>query len=283
MSADPTLMSVIGRASRDDLAPLADLLHDKSVDFVVDKTWSTEVMRKELEAELRANGGNTFANLRRGEGPPWAEIVRDVAKKMKVKFRVSDSTADIEAQVAATILERAIEEMSDEQRAELRENLVRAGLPRDLPLGQGALVAGIAGGRIAGFAAYKALVIVANAVARALIGRGLTFAANAVLTKVLSVALGPIGWALSAVLTIIDVAGPASRVTIPSVVLVAVLRAEQTARREDALSRPLEELREDVRQRASELAAADPSGSPAQHWMEARRAFGLLDTDLRDL
>lgn len=54
--------------------------------------------------------------------------------------------------------------------------------------------------KLSGFAAYKASVIVANAGAHALLGHGLSFAANAALTKGLAVVLGPVGWRLASFL-----------------------------------------------------------------------------------
>ena len=47
--------------------------------------------------------------------------------------------------------------------------------------------------RNGGFAPYKMAVIVANAVAQTLLGRGLSLALNAGLTKYISVFAGPIG------------------------------------------------------------------------------------------
>jgi uncharacterized protein YaaW (UPF0174 family) len=79
-----------------------------------------------------------------------------------------------------------------------------SGVPAALPL-----VAIQAVIRVAGFAAYRLAVIVANAVARALLGRGLSLAANAALTRTIGVFAGPIGWALTALWTAVDVASPA--------------------------------------------------------------------------
>ena len=77
-----------------------------------------------------------------------------------------------------------------------------------------------------GFAAYKLAVIVANAVCRTLLGRSLSFAANATLTRWLSVFAGPIGWAITTIWTAIDIAGPAYRVTIPAVIQIAYMRTK---------------------------------------------------------
>ncbi len=78
-----------------------------------------------------------------------------------------------------------------------------------------------------GFFAYKAAVIIANAVARALIGRGLTFAANATLARTISIFAGPIGWVVTGLWTLVDIAGPAYRVTIPAVIQIAYMRLKQ--------------------------------------------------------
>lgn len=65
----------------------------------------------------------------------------------------------------------------------------------------------------------------ANGIARALIGRGLGFGVNAGIMRAMGVFAGPIGWILTGMWTLIDIAGPAYRVTIPAVIFVAFLRA----------------------------------------------------------
>lgn len=60
--------------------------------------------------------------------------------------------------------------------------------------------------------------MLANAVAQTLLGRGLSLALNAGLAKYISVFAGPIGWLVTVLWTLVDVAGPAYRVTIPSVI-----------------------------------------------------------------
>ena len=81
-----------------------------------------------------------------------------------------------------------------------------------------------AGIRAGGFLSYQITVIVANYIARLLLGRGLTLATNAALTKGLSLFIGPIGWAVTGVWTAFDITGAAMRVTLPACVIVAFLR-----------------------------------------------------------
>ena len=74
------------------------------------------------------------------------------------------------------------------------------------------------------FNTYRLAVIVANAVSKAILNRGLAFAGNAALTRGIAVLAGPVGWAISAVLTVPVFTGPAFRVTIPATLYVAYLR-----------------------------------------------------------
>ena len=83
--------------------------------------------------------------------------------------------------------------------------------------------------KLGGFKSYQILVIVANATSKALFGTGLTFAANATLTRVAGVLTGPIGWIITGLWTAVDIAGPAYRVTIPAVFAVATLRLKSKA------------------------------------------------------
>ena len=63
-----------------------------------------------------------------------------------------------------------------------------------------------------------------NAVLKALIGRGLSLAGNAALTRTMAILTGPIGWVITGLWTAIDIAGAEYRVTIPAVIQVAALR-----------------------------------------------------------
>lgn len=78
--------------------------------------------------------------------------------------------------------------------------------------------------RAGGFYSYQLTLIVANQIAKAVLGHGLKFATNTALVRGLSVLSGPIGWAITGIWTAIDVAGPAYKVTIPCVIHVAMLR-----------------------------------------------------------
>ena len=76
-------------------------------------------------------------------------------------------------------------------------------------------------------ASYKIAVIVANWVWRQLFNRGLSFAAGSSLTRILGMWAGPVGWSITILWSIFDIAGPAYRVTIPAVIQIALLRQKK--------------------------------------------------------
>ena len=174
-----------------------------------------------IAAELQTFGGNTFLNKVRGYGVPYRELLMDACNKMKVNYNSSASVEVIEMDLLMKILTDSIEKMDTEKLRTIVEDLNL----KTTDLSKQAVIAALqAGVRFSGFAAYQAAVIVANQVAKMLIGRGLSVAANAGLNRAIAAFTGPIGWVLMGLWTLIDIAGPAYRVTIPCVIQVAFLR-----------------------------------------------------------
>jgi uncharacterized protein YaaW (UPF0174 family) len=180
-----------------------------------------QLMSEDIGEELKLYGGNTFANILRGHGVDYRELLIDVCKKLKVNFNKQASIEMIEYNLLQKILLDSLENMTIEELKKLLDEM-------DIPnqgYGKQAFIAALQMAiKRGGFSAYKIAVIVANAVSRALLGRCLTIATNAALTRWLSIFAGPIGWTVTAVWTAIDIAGPAYRVTIPAVVQVAYMR-----------------------------------------------------------
>lgn len=115
-----------------------------------------------------------------------------------------------------------LENATPEQRAAVIKAMGVTDLNRMTPALASAIVQ--TGIRAGGFLSYQILLIGLNAVSRALVGRGLQFAANAAATRTLGVFLGPVGWVITGILSVPMVTGPAYRVTIPAVVQIAGLR-----------------------------------------------------------
>lgn len=175
-----------------------------------------------IAAELQHFGGDTLVNLVRRSGVSYREILIDVCKRIKVKTDYKAETINIEQAMFAKLIETSWKEMSDEEKAALQKML-----KVDPKLaGPGAMAAIIAVINMGGFASYQVAMIVANSIAKMIMGKGLQLAANAGLARVIGVLSGPIGLAITAVFSVPAITGPAFRVTLPAVIQVAVIRQQ---------------------------------------------------------
>jgi len=231
---DPDL-SFLAQCSSEELDPLVKYLtqdKDGALRYTEELTMSAEYKAfapnhrrywQLVAAELQLFGGNSFVSLfRGGEGVLYREVLTDVCDKMKVNYNKKATTEFIESSLMAKILTDALENMSEKERRELVQAIGVKTTSFTGPAVAAAIQIAI---RTSGFMAYQIAATVANIVARQLLGHGLTFAANAALTRVIGILAGPIGWALTGLWTALTIAGPAYRVTIPSVIHVAFLRA----------------------------------------------------------
>lgn len=179
----------------------------------------------EIINELQHYGANTvMTTLRLGDGVPYKVILRDVAKKLKVSFNKNTSEENIERYILQKLFADIANKLSEEELRELANNMrikVATNCSKNILIG--VLQAAI---RRGGFQSYIWITITANAITRAILGRGLSFATNAFLMRLTSILAGPIGITLNALWLAIDLAGPAYRVTIPAVVQIAYIRAK---------------------------------------------------------
>lgn len=233
---DESLRAVLDSADADDLAVLVDYitdagrgrlsLSDDNCDTLLEARESgrfTPRVRHLIAKEISLFGGNSVFNIIRGDGVPYTEICRDVADHLHAPYSKNDTVEDVEASIIAKLIEKSFSEMSEEQKEEMASGL---GIPKGA-LGLMALLTAMKAG---GFATYRLTLIAANAMARALLGRGLALGVNAALARTVSLLAGPIGWAISLLWTAFDLAGPAYRVTVPCVIQIAWLRQKQNAR-----------------------------------------------------
>ena len=176
-----------------------------------------------IAAEVQCFGANSFATIfRGGKGVPYKEVLIDVCEKLKVNFNSGSSVEVIEQNLLLKILKDSLEKMSAAEIRELAESL---GVKNFNSITPEALVGSFQTiFRMGGFKSYQLTLIIVNAVMKALVGRGLTLAGNAALTRVAAVMTGPIGWVITGLWTAVDLAGAAYRVTIPAVIQIAFLR-----------------------------------------------------------
>jgi uncharacterized protein YaaW (UPF0174 family) len=177
-----------------------------------------------IAAEIQCYGGNTFANLLRGgEGVVYNELLRDACDKLKVNYNKDASIEIIEMNLMMKILIDSLEKMSPEELKDIAADLKI----KTTNFTAQALTIALQGAiKFGGFLSYQVALIVANAVARAILGHGLRVGTNAALARSIGIFAGPIGWVLTGLWTVVDIAGPAYRITIPAVIQVGFLRAK---------------------------------------------------------
>lgn len=168
-------------------------------------------------------------------------VAKDACKKLGVSCNSSDSAKEIEDKMCAHIMGETWKTLSiDTQRAFLETwgyngkrdyTVLKAVGPK--------LFFSLL--RENSLASYQISIVVANTVVRQTLNKSLPFAAVALakplvtgtiassaagftLGRAAAVLAGPIGWALTAGWTIVDIAGPAYRVTIPAVSYIGCLR-----------------------------------------------------------
>lgn len=177
-----------------------------------------------IASEIQSYGGNTLVSIfRGGKGILYREILTDVCDKLKVQYLKTDKVEVIEMHILEKILKDSIENLSFKERQDFVNEL---GLETTDFSKQAVIIAMQSTLKIG---SVELATLVANSIMKIMLGRGLTIVGNAALTRVVGVMTGPIGWAITGAWTVIDIAGPAYRVTIPTVIQIAFIRAKLKA------------------------------------------------------
>lgn len=179
---------------------------------------------EEIAEELQTYGGHTIVNIFRGNGVLYKEILIDVCDKIKVNYNKKSDTHVIEENLLMKIFKDSLSSMSEADLKKLAEemDLKTTSFTKEAIFASFQTVF-----KLGGFKSYQYTVMVANTILKALIGRGLSVAGNAALTRAASILAGPIGITITALWTVSDIAGPAYRVTSPAVVLISALRMQK--------------------------------------------------------
>ena len=229
MSYDFSLNPVLAKATNEDLQYLVEIINKT----ITNSLESDELYKKYnpdhkkyvnvIASEIRAFGGNTIANaFRGGKGPEYKEIVCDVADKLKAPYRKENPIEKIEDSILETVLTQALEKMSESEKQKLLKefgDVVNYSLT-----GSALTTAFITIFRAGGVRSYCIVLAIVNALTKLVLGRALGLAGSIATLQITSLLAGPLALAISAVWTLVDIAGPATRVTIPAVIYVAMLR-----------------------------------------------------------
>ena len=178
----------------------------------------------DLVDEIRLDGSNTITSLFRGwEGVDYDEIVRDVASKMDVPYADTEDERKIETRLLEKLIEKYLKNASPEERENVKEILGEAGEeymgnPRHL------LEGGLLGFLISNVGRQVTAQIVERIVLYIMARQGVKQAGKAA-AQIAGFAV-PILNIVLATWTVIDVAGPAFRKTVPTVLEVALYRLQ---------------------------------------------------------
>lgn len=176
---------------------------------------------RRIAEEYQHFGGNTLANLFRSTGVEYSEILNDVLSNLKISYSSYESIEERENKLLLKVFEEYFSHLSEEEKIKLIKEM---GInSEDLKKGSiFMIVQAIL--KMGGFGTYKIVVIIANYITRMFLNRGLSLTANAALTRTVSVFLGPIGWTITGIWTLLDIASPAFRVTFPATAIISCLR-----------------------------------------------------------
>lgn len=184
---------------------------------------------EDIAEEIQRYGANGIVTLfRGGKGVSYKEVLEDVCDHLKVNYKSTQSTVSIEDTLLLQLLDTSISKMSAEEIDELAKEL---GVEQISDLSTSTLIRYFNQVFLKGGAgSYQLTLLVASLV----LGQGLTIAGKTILSRSVAASLaGPIGIALASVWTLIDIAGPAYRVTVPAVIHIALLRKKQMLKKEE--------------------------------------------------
>lgn len=235
---DNELMSILEPASNEDICLLIDVItnngkgrmsldNEVMASLINVKNMAPYSSRLTIAEEIQKFGGNSLISIfRGGKGVLYKEIVCDVASHVGANFNDKQDVSQIESSILLKIIEKSLDQMSEEEK---REFFDQFGVRYD-GVGPVAMTALIGVIKVSGFSFYKLATIVAQATAKAFLGKGLTFAATGGLMRGISVFSGPVGWAITGIWTAFDLASPAYRITVPCVIQLAYMRQKALIR-----------------------------------------------------
>jgi uncharacterized protein YaaW (UPF0174 family) len=123
---DKDLTQLLRHCDNEDLDPIVNvILSSPSQTLTIKEGFKEHVgdhkaYVDELVYEITSFGGNSLANLIRGQGVPYAEMVRDVATTLGIKPQITDTTPLLEEKVILRILKLSYDALEEEDRMALR-------------------------------------------------------------------------------------------------------------------------------------------------------------------
>jgi uncharacterized protein YaaW (UPF0174 family) len=203
---DPDLYQILLRAKDDELQLLAKIISQKASSSIDDSCRSPLA----IASEIQLMGGNSVANLFRGHGVGYKEIVLDVAEKIGVDknilSRTGNSVPYMETEIIETLFTKFEPEMNESDRENLYSKLERASTDtRYILIAQALLPHLLREFNLQGVVELALIIAASRAV----------------------VAWVPVvGWLSAGVGAVLELSSTAYSVTIPCVVIIGLIRAK---------------------------------------------------------
>ena len=218
---DRDLFGVLKKATDQELGMLVETLCTKaSCELKPDSRYVPAIVN-----EFQLMGGNSIVNARRGHGVSYAEIVDDVASKVGADLKGAAGIVEKEWRIVEHLVEQAEEKMDEAERQAFYEEVRKQSGNQDFRSVRDLLL------HQAVFNAVR-LVILRIVVRQLLVRLGVGWATRLIGGRLVMLLGGPLGWVLGGIWAAIDLSGPGYSVTVPGVMIVAMIRARRAA--EDA-------------------------------------------------
>lgn len=238
--SNSVLIDVLREATDQELISLSSIIEEREVK----KPLAISNLRKEISTI----GGHTLVNICRGDGTGYLDILDDIAKELKIKDIPSYDTEvkyfddvnllrypkdeskelgikyaeEVEEKIIVKILEMAYKDMSDEDKKTFDDQINKVAQEFNSNATQN--LSGIAGlmalGNLGGFATYTFLTTSLSTLSIGTLG----FATYTGATSLLSVMLGPIGWAGLGAIAILTFGQANTQKSIPIVATIGAIR-----------------------------------------------------------
>jgi uncharacterized protein YaaW (UPF0174 family) len=177
--------------------------------------------RNELEEHFRSVGSSIFGKRR-----SYREILLDTAKKVGASYSEAGTTLAVENAIVSQVWKQALEDMTGKQRTQVRESIAELASKHGRQIGtELSGFAALGAAQLSGFGIYMAGSTLLGSINGAL-GLGLGFGAFTGLSSLISVVIGPVGWAALGLFTVAKPGGPNYKKIIPVIFVVATYRAE---------------------------------------------------------
>lgn len=240
---DKDLTPLLHRCDNTDLEPLVNIITTApSQTLTIRERYRTHngdhrTYIDEIVYEITSFGGNSLANLVRGRGVPYAEMVRDVARTLSITPLVTDITATLEEKIVLKVLEINYRQMSEEDRIALAELIdvdgISNGADGEFPEEEVSRRLGDAATSLIGDRIQNAIDLAARST---MIRRTLLSTARAALAKIGTLSFGgPISWAAGIGQTVYELFGPNNTIAIGLIAQIALLRQKYAQIERDAL------------------------------------------------